>query len=753
MATHDYVIANGTGAAVRSDLNNALAAIVSNNSGSSEPSTKYAYQWWADTTTGQLKLRNSANNAWITIFELDGTMLMEDGTLAAPGLAFASDLDTGFSRSAANKINFSTGGAERLEIGSTEVVFNDPSNDVDFRVESNGQTHMLFVDGGNDAVGIGGSTVTDSNLLNIQGTSASSNIGLVLNDTNTSKIYGIQNGGSALKFFDYTASTERIRLDSSGRLLLATSSASGDYKLQVNGVHTGSFVRASGSGGPIVSIKRTRGNTPTVHTIVQNGNGLGTLQWEGADGSTYIPAASIEVGVDGTPGTNDMPGRLVFSTTADGASSPTERLKIDSSGNVKIGSGSTWATSSGGLQLAMNSNDAYITTYFDSHSTTLGAGTSYKNKIRVSGTGADNNISFHVGASGSNERLRLDSSGRLLVGTSSYTGNATIIAHGHSGSSTGPAHVFLKRGNTTPSDGDDLGYLFFSDANTSGGFGAWILGQRDGGTWTSGSSMPGRIVLATTADGASSPTERMRIDSSGNTIQYSGATLERQHRQQSSSAYIGTNIRSIISGAVAELAFDTNSNWTNGNATERMRIQSNGEIRVTNSGNNTNITFVNSGANGTALCYFQTASAELGKIRINGSGVAYDTTSDYRLKENVEPIAGAITRLKELKPLRFNFISNPSATVDGFLAHEVQDIVPEAITGEKDAVKEEEYEITPAVLDDDGNVVTEAEMGTREVPDYQGIDQSKLVPLLTKAIQEQQELINNLTARIEELEN
>ena len=106
MAVHDYVIANGTGSAVRSDLNNALAAIVSNNSSSSEPATKYAYQWWADTTTGQLKLRNSANNGWVTIFELDGTMLMEDGTVSAPGLAFASDLNTGFFRSAADKINF-----------------------------------------------------------------------------------------------------------------------------------------------------------------------------------------------------------------------------------------------------------------------------------------------------------------------------------------------------------------------------------------------------------------------------------------------------------------------------------------------------------------------------------------------------------------------------------------------------------------------------------------------------------------------
>ena len=72
MATHDYVIANGTGAAVRTDLNNALAAIVSNNSNSSEPATKYAYQWWADTSNAVMKIRNSANNAWITLFTLAG---------------------------------------------------------------------------------------------------------------------------------------------------------------------------------------------------------------------------------------------------------------------------------------------------------------------------------------------------------------------------------------------------------------------------------------------------------------------------------------------------------------------------------------------------------------------------------------------------------------------------------------------------------------------------------------------------------
>ena len=119
MATHDYVIANASGAAVRADLNNALAAIVSNNSNATEPATMYSYQWWADTTAGQLKLRNSANNAWIVIQELDGTMLMEDGTAGAPGLAFASDLDTGFLRPGANQLAAATGGTQRLIVDAS----------------------------------------------------------------------------------------------------------------------------------------------------------------------------------------------------------------------------------------------------------------------------------------------------------------------------------------------------------------------------------------------------------------------------------------------------------------------------------------------------------------------------------------------------------------------------------------------------------------------------------------------------------
>ena len=107
MPTHDYIIANGTGAAVRADINLALSAIVSLNSSASEPGTMYAYQLWADTAAGLLKIRNGANSAWIALRQLDGDfsiVAVEDGLQATPSLTFTNDLNTGVFRSGADAL-------------------------------------------------------------------------------------------------------------------------------------------------------------------------------------------------------------------------------------------------------------------------------------------------------------------------------------------------------------------------------------------------------------------------------------------------------------------------------------------------------------------------------------------------------------------------------------------------------------------------------------------------------------------------
>lgn len=121
-------------------------------------------------------------------------------------------------------------------------------------------------------------------------------------------------------------------------------------------------------------------------------------------------------------------------------------------------------------------------------------------------------------------------------------------------------------------------------------------------------------------------------------------------------------------------------------------------------------------------------STSVGSIQVTSSSTSYNTSSDYRLKENVVALTGAKARLNDLDVKRFNFTASPSTTVDGFLAHEVATVVPEAIHGTKDEV------------DSDGN------------PVYQGIDQSKLVPLLTAALQEAFTEIAALTTRVEALE-
>ena len=125
MATHDYVIANGSGAAVRSDLNDALAAVVSQNSSATAPATTYAYMRWADTTAGVMKMRNGANSAWITLYQLDGeytTIAIENGTAAAPSIYFKdSGTDTGIYSPGADQVAISTGGILRFSISTSAV--------------------------------------------------------------------------------------------------------------------------------------------------------------------------------------------------------------------------------------------------------------------------------------------------------------------------------------------------------------------------------------------------------------------------------------------------------------------------------------------------------------------------------------------------------------------------------------------------------------------------------------------------------
>ena len=177
-------------------------------------------------------------------------------------------------------------------------------------------------------------------------------------DTNT----GIAFGSDVI--LGSTGGTERFRCDSSGRLLVGTSTARSNFF----GTTLSAVTQTEGTGGaagrgalsvinnavsndpPYVLLGRSGAATLGSNAAVVSGSRLGTLTFHGADGTSFIEAATVAGEVDGTPGTNDMPGRLVLSTTSDGASSPTERLRIDSTGRVGIGTTSP----SGKLTLSGN---------------------------------------------------------------------------------------------------------------------------------------------------------------------------------------------------------------------------------------------------------------------------------------------------------------------------------------------------------------------------------------------------------------
>jgi len=216
---------------------------------------------------------------------------------------------------------------------------------------------------------------------------------------------------------------------------------------------------------------------------------------------------------------------------------------------------------------------------------------------------------------------------------------------------------------------------------------------------------------------------------------------------------------------VGRIMYSHDSNYMNfkTNAAESMRLNADGQLNLLKTDFGAAASSSNRGleirANGstavtldlnvtstgnTTIMEFNNGNGNAGTIQTNGSATAYNTSSDYRLKENVNYDFDATSRLKQLKPARFNFKADADTTVDGFIAHEVSSVVPEAISGEKDGLKKwrSDEELPEGVsvgdnkLDADGNTIM----------DIQGIDQAKLVPLLVKTIQE-------LEARITALEN
>ena len=348
-----------------------------------------------------------------------------------------------------------------------------------------------------------------------------------------------------------TNATERMRLDTSGRLLVGATSAAIGSRMDVHAGSDGSNifgVTGADQSSEFLALGVTSSEAVlTAGNASSNGTSLviRTANSSGAESESMRIDSSGNVGIGTTsPNSNGLltiAGNLVFPSASQGLvddtgnqilqritggnidigngswnnvriyTASTEQMRIDSSGNVGIGTSSPVR----GLHLATSGvNNVYFHLTHDGtgHTNTDGA------DIRLNRStdtldimNLENQaITFHT--NGENERMRIDTSGRLLVGTTSSSAASKLVVQGNTGGNT-VGRATIAFGGTSPASTEDLGILSFTDSGN--GEGALIAAVRDGGTWTSGSSHPTRLLFATTADGASSATERMRIASSG----------------------------------------------------------------------------------------------------------------------------------------------------------------------------------------------------------------------------------------------
>jgi hypothetical protein len=298
------------------------------------------------------------------------------------------------------------------------VVFNDGGNDIDFRIEGDTNANLFFVDASADAVGIG--TTSASSLLTLRSTAADNTAGISMQGASAGNITNLYN--TLTDFVVQHAASEAFRVDGSRRLLVGTSTARAVYGSAAANI-AATFERGNGYNaiavigntntvdGAYISLLKSRGTTTGSTTIVASGDYLGAITFEGTDGTNPIAAAQIDCRVDGTPGANDMPGRLVFSTTADGASSPTERMRITASGRIGFlcNPDATWPV----VVSASGANGSVVGTDGSLGITTNGTTCAYINRNNADG----DLIRFHEGGN--------------LEGAISVSGSTVTYGGGH----------------------------------------------------------------------------------------------------------------------------------------------------------------------------------------------------------------------------------------------------------------------------------------------------------------------------------
>jgi hypothetical protein len=303
------------------------------------------------------------------------------------------------------------------------------------------------------------------------------------------------------------------------------------------------------------------------------------------------------------------------------ATNGTGRLFVDASGRVGVGTASpAWkldvkqSDDQNGITLRSNVNDSQLRIVNNN-------GNFWQITATYGSSGSYQPITFLTSDS---ERMRLDTSGRLLVGTASTSTNLRALIQATSANSVGGGNLYLARGESTPADGASLGYLGFSDSNHNSAAG--LEAVRDGGTWTSGSSQPSRLVFSTTADGASSPTERVRIANTGATDIFS-----------STANVLGAGSNQAA-GTVYYLFYGANNASSTTTGTTCFVVFTNGNVQNTNN--------------------------------------SYAGISDAKLKENIVDATSQWSDIKALQVRKYNFKEGQTHTQIGLIAQEVELISP-----------------------------------------------------------------------------
>ena len=710
----------------------------------------------------------TADGLTVDNISADGNTLSTTSSflLVQPATAFIAD-------SPSSTLNLRTQSLDRLLVAN--------NGDISF-YEDTGTTPKFFWDASAESLGIGGAP--DFSTLEVTGDkTTANNLQLTLRgSTNTNKqmIMGFdttddksfitsQIAGSAQKPLVINASAVGIGTSSPSQKLdisagyLNFSNAygirwGGDVTEAIYGNNTGNFIGFQTNGAEAMRIDSS-GNVgigvADPSSYYSNANNLVVGDTADTAGITIASGFNSDgylAFADGTSGDAAYKGFIRYAHVSTNSmmfgTNGAERMRIDSSGNVGIG------TSSPSAPLHVSGNGR-----FDNSATT-------PVRLHINNSGSNDYASLYADTASAYKNLVINpNGGNVGIGTSSPSEKLTIQSGNLNFMGGTNDAQYIKFGDTGD---DDIGNIFYYHGNNNMVF-------------TANASEAMRIDSSGNVGiGTSSPIAPLSVKANADAraIRIIGRSddISELDFMEADDSTILTRLQSrptyFSIGTIANIPLDFRTNNTN-----RMRIDSSGNllvgknsgssdyflqvmgtsskgsIRFDNAYSSQTVCLVNNSSNANYnFAVFENGGSAKGNILITTTGTSYITSSDYRMKENVTDVTDAIARVKQLAPRRFNFILDPDTTVDGFLAHEAQAVVPECATGTKDAMMDEEYEVTPAVLDDDGNETTAAVMGTRSVPDYQGIDQSKLVPLLTAALQEALTKIEAMETRLTALE-